>query len=57
MCTNIKGDIPFNLDLRNVDYVKRTHVLPFISRVRLIAGTGIYKDMLLGCLKSEISVG
>lgn len=57
MCTNIKGDIPFNLDLRNVDYVKRTHVLPFISRVRLIAGTGIYKDMLLGCLKSGISVG
>lgn len=57
MCTNIKGDIPFNLDLRNVDYVKRTHVLPFIFRVRLIAGTGIYKDLLLGCLKSGISVG
>lgn len=56
MCTNIKGDIPFNLDLRNVDYVKRTHVLPFIFRVELIAGTIFYRDILPGCLKTGVSV-
>lgn len=57
MCINIKGDIFFNFDLWNVDYVKRIYVFFFIFWVRLIVGIGIYKDLFLGCFKLGILVG